>query len=263
MISNVEKFADMEYFMNAKKNITGMALWMLAVCLMSGMAFGTVTTTFDSTTGFAGWMEVYGGPSDSIALSTNTGYVIQEYMEDLVFLAWPSGSDAGKFYTKSPAGQDGTYPPSVVFPHDGSYIGVRYEAPAGQIITAVSIPTVSFNVDTDMKIQITNADGFAIAQSARVIITDVLNLSATGLNTSAVEIRYVNGAGDNDWWGAPIYAGNTVILDKVLIITTAAGPECGDAQHPRPTGDLDNNCIVNFADAAVMAAHWLEDNRPQ
>jgi len=235
--------------MNAKKNIICMALGMLVICLMSGVVLGAVTTTFDGTTGFAGWTVV----GDGDALSTNTDYIIWEYMPDLVFLASPSESNVGKFYTDSPN-------PAIVFPYEGSYVGVRYEAPAGQIITTVSIPTVSFNVDTEMKIQITNAGGLAVSQSARAGVSDILSLSATGLNVSAVEIRYINVGGG--MWGSPIWAGNTVTLDKVLV-TTATGPECGDAQHPSPVGDLDNNCIVNFADIVVMAAHWLEDNRPQ
>ncbi len=37
--------------------------------------------------------------------------------------------------------------------------------------------------------------------------------------------------------------------------------ECGDATHPYPKGDLDENCRVNMLDFALFADHWLEDNR--
>jgi len=36
------------------------------------------------------------------------------------------------------------------------------------------------------------------------------------------------------------------------------GPVCGDAQHPYPTGDLDKDCYVNWADFGVFASHWLD-----
>jgi hypothetical protein len=39
-------------------------------------------------------------------------------------------------------------------------------------------------------------------------------------------------------------------------------PQCGDPNHPHPTGDLYPDCIVNFKDLAVLANNWLADNRP-
>jgi len=37
---------------------------------------------------------------------------------------------------------------------------------------------------------------------------------------------------------------------------------CGDINHPYPIGDLNQDCIVNILDIALVAEHWLEDNRP-
>jgi len=39
-------------------------------------------------------------------------------------------------------------------------------------------------------------------------------------------------------------------------------PQCGDPNHPYPTGDLNQDCVVNFKDVAVLANNWLADNRP-
>jgi hypothetical protein len=39
---------------------------------------------------------------------------------------------------------------------------------------------------------------------------------------------------------------------------TPVAPVCGDAQHPYPIGDLDQNCKVNFKDFAIFALHWLQ-----
>jgi len=37
---------------------------------------------------------------------------------------------------------------------------------------------------------------------------------------------------------------------------------CGDPGHPYPTGDLNDDCYVNWADFSVFASHWLECTDP-
>jgi len=37
---------------------------------------------------------------------------------------------------------------------------------------------------------------------------------------------------------------------------------CGDDQHPYPVADFDQNCIVNWSDFSIFAAHWLESPCP-
>ena len=43
----------------------------------------------------------------------------------------------------------------------------------------------------------------------------------------------------------------------------AVVPECGDANHPYPVGDLNHDCKVNFFDLAIFAMHWLECTAPE
>jgi hypothetical protein len=38
--------------------------------------------------------------------------------------------------------------------------------------------------------------------------------------------------------------------------------ECGDASHPYPPGDLNQDCCVDLRDLAICCNHWLEDNNP-
>ena len=38
---------------------------------------------------------------------------------------------------------------------------------------------------------------------------------------------------------------------------------CGDPGHPFPVGDINRDCKVDFFDIAIVAAHWLEDARPE
>jgi len=37
---------------------------------------------------------------------------------------------------------------------------------------------------------------------------------------------------------------------------------CGDPAHPTPVGDLNQDCVVNWADFAIFASHWLECTHP-
>jgi hypothetical protein len=39
-------------------------------------------------------------------------------------------------------------------------------------------------------------------------------------------------------------------------------PKCGDKYHPYPIGDVNQDCVVNFVDLALVLENWLEDNRP-
>lgn len=39
-------------------------------------------------------------------------------------------------------------------------------------------------------------------------------------------------------------------------------PACGDENHPYPTGDLNQDCNVDFSDLAILLNHWLECNDP-
>lgn len=42
----------------------------------------------------------------------------------------------------------------------------------------------------------------------------------------------------------------------------AAEPQCGDPNHPYPSGDMNHDCVVNFVDFAMIANNWLADTRP-
>ncbi len=39
-------------------------------------------------------------------------------------------------------------------------------------------------------------------------------------------------------------------------------PQCGDPDHPYPSGDMNHDCVVNFVDFAMIANNWLADTRP-
>jgi hypothetical protein len=71
------------------------------------------------------------------------------------------------------------------------------------------------------------------------------NVSADGRWLFFMSDR-AGGAGDHDIWQAEILW----------------EPVCGDEDHPYPTGDLNQDCRVDYADLALLCAHWLEDNNP-
>ncbi|MHC4881593.1 MAG: hypothetical protein ACYTFX_03885 [Planctomycetota bacterium] len=47
-------------------------------------------------------------------------------------------------------------------------------------------------------------------------------------------------------------------LDAVYTTDAAVLPYCGDASHPVPVGDLNQDCRVNFQDFALFAGFWLK-----
>jgi len=61
-----------------------------------------------------------------------------------------------------------------------------------------------------------------------------------------------------------VYHTNRAVIDEqsprdpVSTFEVLPGPICGDVNHLYPTGDLDENCYVNWGDFGVFAAHWLE-----
>jgi len=143
---------------------------------------------------------------------------------------------------------------------DGAYVGFRYQAPAGQVITGVTISEVFISLEPlTMTVQITDAAGVVKSQAVRASSGDwVQNLSATGLNTSAIDIRYANtGTGT---WAATEWPGNGLIIKSVEVTTAPLAPVCGDTLHPYPIGDLDQDCLVNLADFAELALHWMENS---
>ena len=52
------------------------------------------------------------------------------------------------------------------------------------------------------------------------------------------------------------------LLDDVLVVSVAAEGVCGDYEHPYPVGDLDQNCLVDIADIAMLAERWLLCTHP-
>ncbi|UCG58453.1 MAG: hypothetical protein JSU70_02890 [Phycisphaerales bacterium] len=59
--------------------------------------------------------------------------------------------------------------------------------------------------------------------------------------------------------------GTQVTVDMAGMVrpdAEGASEVCGDATHPYPTGDLNQDCRVDSADLAIFCTGWLEDNSP-
>jgi hypothetical protein len=74
---------------------------------------------------------------------------------------------------------------------------------------------------------------------------EVAYISADG-STLYFDSGRSGGYGGQDIWQVPVFW----------------APVCGDEDHPYPKGDLNLDCRVDYADLAVLCAHWLEDNNP-
>ena len=102
---------------------------------------------------------------------------------------------------------------------------MRYDAPAGEVITAVSLPYVNyFDGYLPPVVDIADAAGNVVASASRITVgpEEIFGTVATGLNTSSVEIRF--GQIGGGVWGARFWPGNYVALGSVEV-TTAPIPE--------------------------------------
>ncbi len=46
------------------------------------------------------------------------------------------------------------------------------------------------------------------------------------------------------------------------LVSIAPGPLCGEYGHYYPEGDLNQDCMVNFIDYAILSANWLSNSMP-
>jgi hypothetical protein len=59
--------------------------------------------------------------------------------------------------------------------------------------------------------------------------------------------------------------GTQVTVDMTGMVRPGAqntSQACGDATHPFPKGDLNQDCRVDLLDFAILCDHWLQDNNP-
>lgn len=200
-----------------KKNVMITVLAMLVVCLASGLAFGTVTTF--SAGGLVGWTYVTGGYSLASPFTT-VGPTANYWAATTPVVTNDWGISGGSW------GWDAAQIVATeqVFALDGMYVGYHYQAPVGQVITGVNILEAYINMGTNnMVLQITDGAGVVKAQHVRTSSGDLVkNLSVTGLNASAIDIRFANiGTG---MWATPAWTGNGVILNSVEVTTAIPEP---------------------------------------
>lgn len=185
------------------------------------------TVVFDGNTGLTGWTTI--GAGNTLRTSdTVTAVPFKNYMtytspantNDFGVDGGTWGNDAAQYLQSSTE--------AVLYPYgsliNGAYVGVRYTAPTGQKILSISIPKTYFNCDTDMHVKIIDANGNVKAESARVNQTEmVTGLSAANLNTTSIDIRFVNTS--TGWWNAPLYSpSNGVIFNTIQLVITGAPP---------------------------------------
>jgi hypothetical protein len=182
-----------------------------AIIFAVSASFSATSEVFDGTAGFEGW-EYIGGGTGYDAANGNA----EAPLKDLMTMTSPANTND--------YGVDGATwgwdvaafaPNGHILPNSGAYVGVRYEAAAGEMITAVRVPKFYTNVDLSMHLKIVDAEGTVVADSTRVGLTEmVTGLAATSLSTSAIEIRWVNTAASTiHFWGV----GNGVIINTAEV----------------------------------------------
>lgn len=160
---------------------------LVIVAFILSQAFSAETKVFDGTTGLTNWEYIgagngYNAENVQLPLKDLMTLTTPVYSDDYGVDGGTMGWDVCKF---SPIGK--------VIPSSESYVGIRYKAPKGQLIKAVRIPKFYTNTDVKMHIKIVDAEGNIVADSARATSKEmVTNFVANSLNTSMIEIRWVN-----------------------------------------------------------------------
>lgn len=99
---------------------------------------------------------------------------------------------------------------------------------------------IAFDINaafTSILITVTAPDGTIVAQTT------------TGWDGGAINKVWLSGS-DETYNGQPVYYDN--------LKTTAPEPAaCGDNDHPYPSMDLNQDCLVDLADFALFASQWL------
>jgi hypothetical protein len=139
------------------------------------------------------------------------------------------------------------------------------EKSAELVVTVLEPPVVDANGVQYVKAmhEFTFADGSSITTSDQEVATPT---STPGLYTITAQMDITSGTG--------MYASVVGRLEANGTIDFAAQPPvaqftviggisfCGDANHPYPVGDLNQDCRVDCADLVILLNHWLQDNNP-
>ncbi|UCG59601.1 MAG: hypothetical protein JSU70_08800 [Phycisphaerales bacterium] len=139
------------------------------------------------------------------------------------------------------------------------------EKSAELLVTLLAEPEVG--PDGVQHVVATHTFTFADGSSFTTSDQETAEPTATpGLYTLTANMEVVSGTG--------IYEGVSGYLVANGTIDFAAQPPaaqfelvgaisvCGDLSHPYPTGDLNRDCRVDYADLALICACWLQDNNP-
>ncbi|AQQ71636.1 hypothetical protein SMSP2_02013 [Limihaloglobus sulfuriphilus] len=177
-----------------------------------------ITTEVFAEAGLEGWEYIGSGTAYDVAdggaekpFNEIVNFISPANTNDFGTDGGSWGWDAGMF---SPVNQ--------IQPNSGAYVGARYTAAEGKTIISVSVPKMYFNVGTSMVVQMVDDAGNVLAQTTRAALTEmVTDLTAEALDTSFIELRWVNTAASTiNLWGES----NAVIFNTVEV-STADDPD--------------------------------------
>jgi hypothetical protein len=84
------------------------------------------------------------------------------------------------------------------------------------------------------------------------------------LPQDAAYLLFAQGEAHPDWTN-PLMGMTTdgIVGETILGYAVQPPPQCGDQNHPYPSGDLNQDCSVNLLDLAIFALNWLECTAPE
>ena len=84
------------------------------------------------------------------------------------------------------------------------------------------------------------------------------------LPEEAVYLLFAQGEAHPCWTNPSMGMTTDGIVGETIIgYAVQQPPQCGDPNHPYPSGDLNQDCCVDFLDLAIFALNWLECTAPE
>ncbi len=180
-----------------------------AIIFAVSTSFSATSEVFDGTAGMAGWSTIGSGT----AYDPGNGGAVKPFKDMVTFISPASTNDYG--VDGATWGWD-VFQIKALYcqPISKAYVGYRYEAPAGTVITEVKMPKTYTAVSNLMHLQIADDSG-VVAELTPVSTTSLNALNVSGLSAASIEIRWVNSHTST----INLWANNGIIVKTIEVVT--------------------------------------------
>jgi hypothetical protein len=82
------------------------------------------------------------------------------------------------------------------------------------------------------------------------------------LPQDAAYLLFAQGEAHPVWTQTPGMTAEGIVGETIIGYAAQQQPQCGDPNHPYPSGDLNQDCFIDLFDLAIFASNWLESTAP-